>query len=346
MAMIDTASRGSASRSATGLPVVVEDEPRALLARLRRRRGTSARPARARRERLPRAPRPAPTKRAAAAAARSRSSSSATAASIDSARGRPLRAEPRGARALRAARPDVRPLEPPALARAGSALAALPRLAGRGRAGRHGARRGDRDGGGRDRARPPDRLPRRRARPEPRDARRGRASASRPPASRSGSGSSRAAPSSFRSPTASFDALTFTYLLRYVEDPAATLARARAGRAAGRDDGRARVRASAGRLAAAVGGSTSASGCRSPGRSISPGWHEVGAFLGPEHPRASTSGCRSREQLELWREAGIEEVRARRLSLGGGDRHLGPPRREAEPRRPSTRSRRAAGATT
>ena len=35
-------------------------------------------------------------------------------------------------------------------------------------------------------------------------------------------------------PDATFDALTFTYLLRYVADPAATLARARARAAAGR----------------------------------------------------------------------------------------------------------------
>ena len=35
--------------------------------------------------------------------------------------------------------------------------------------------------------------------------------------------SSRAGPSSCRSPTPTFDALTFTYLLRYVADPAATL---------------------------------------------------------------------------------------------------------------------------
>ena len=53
------------------------------------------------------------------------------------------------------------------------------------------------------------------------------------------------------------------------------------------------------------------------GRLISPGWGEVGHFLGPSirkfyqrHPLDSL--------LELWREAGIEDVHARTLSLGGG----------------------------
>ena len=46
-------------------------------------------------------------------------------------------------------------------------------------------------------------------------------------------------------PDASFDGLTFTYLLRYVDDPAATHARARARREARRDDRRARLRRAA-----------------------------------------------------------------------------------------------------
>src|SRR5439155_7747667 len=58
-------------------------------------------------------------------------------ASLDSRnRGRdPLRTR---ARALRAARADLRPLRAPALARPGSALAAVPRLAAPGRTGGHG----------------------------------------------------------------------------------------------------------------------------------------------------------------------------------------------------------------
>ena len=53
------------------------------------------------------------------------------------------------------------------------------------------------------------------------------------------------------------------------------------------------------------------------GRLLSPGWHEVGRFLGLASA-TSTSAGRSPRQLELWRDAGIEELRARRLSLGGG----------------------------
>jgi demethylmenaquinone methyltransferase/2-methoxy-6-polyprenyl-1,4-benzoquinol methylase len=53
------------------------------------------------------------------------------------------------------------------------------------------------------------------------------------------------------------------------------------------------------------------------GRAISPGWREVGRFLGPsirEFWRAHLLDS----LLELWRAAGIEDVQARRLSLGGG----------------------------
>ena len=53
------------------------------------------------------------------------------------------------------------------------------------------------------------------------------------------------------------------------------------------------------------------------GRLLSPGWHEVGRFLGP-----SIRGLEARlpleRQLELWSDAGLTDIRARRLSLGGG----------------------------
>ncbi|MDX6518381.1 MAG: demethylmenaquinone methyltransferase / 2-methoxy-6-polyprenyl,4-benzoquinol methylase [Gaiellaceae bacterium] len=115
---------------------------------------------------------------------------------------------------------------------------------------------------------------------------------------------------------ASFDALTFTYLLRYVDDPAATLKElARVVRVGGtiaslefavprglwRPPWELYVRL----------------GLPAAGRVLSPGWHEVGRFLGP-----SIRGFYARyplaRVLELWREAGIEDVQARRLSLGGG----------------------------
>jgi demethylmenaquinone methyltransferase/2-methoxy-6-polyprenyl-1,4-benzoquinol methylase len=53
------------------------------------------------------------------------------------------------------------------------------------------------------------------------------------------------------------------------------------------------------------------------GRVISPGWHEVGSFLGPSI-REFHSRLPLVRQLALWRAAGIEDVQAWRLSLGGG----------------------------
>lgn len=116
---------------------------------------------------------------------------------------------------------------------------------------------------------------------------------------------------------ASFDALTFTYLLRYVDDPAATvreLARVvRPGaRVASLEFGvppwpPARA---AWRLYTAVGLPTL-------GRLASREWAQVGRFLGP-----SIRGFYERHPIErivgYWRRAGLEDVRVRRMSLGGG----------------------------
>jgi demethylmenaquinone methyltransferase/2-methoxy-6-polyprenyl-1,4-benzoquinol methylase len=115
---------------------------------------------------------------------------------------------------------------------------------------------------------------------------------------------------------ASFDALTVTYLLRYVDDPAATLAEL------------ARVVRSGGTVASLefavpaglwrplwrvyVGAVLPAAG-----RLVSPGWHEVGDFLG-DSIREFWRRYPLVRQLELWRAAGIEDVRYRRLSVGGG----------------------------
>jgi demethylmenaquinone methyltransferase/2-methoxy-6-polyprenyl-1,4-benzoquinol methylase len=53
------------------------------------------------------------------------------------------------------------------------------------------------------------------------------------------------------------------------------------------------------------------------GRLISPGWHEVGRFLGPSI-RSFYDRLPLERQLELWRAAGVADLRYRRLSLGGG----------------------------
>jgi demethylmenaquinone methyltransferase/2-methoxy-6-polyprenyl-1,4-benzoquinol methylase len=115
---------------------------------------------------------------------------------------------------------------------------------------------------------------------------------------------------------ASFDALTFTYLLRYVDDPGATLREL------------ARVVRSGGIVAALEFGLPRGAaraawelyvrvGLPLAGRAFSPAWGDVGSFLGASI-RDFYAGLPLARQLELWRAAGIDDVRARRMSLGGG----------------------------
>jgi demethylmenaquinone methyltransferase/2-methoxy-6-polyprenyl-1,4-benzoquinol methylase len=117
-------------------------------------------------------------------------------------------------------------------------------------------------------------------------------------------------------PDGAFDALTFTYLLRYVDDPAATLHElARVVRPGGTVAGlefalphglwrplwELYVRV----------------GLPVAGRALSRGWAEVGDFLGP-NIRGFYDRYPEPRLLELWWDAGIRDVHARRLSLGGG----------------------------
>jgi demethylmenaquinone methyltransferase/2-methoxy-6-polyprenyl-1,4-benzoquinol methylase len=112
---------------------------------------------------------------------------------------------------------------------------------------------------------------------------------------------------------ASFDALTFTYLLRYVDDPGPTMRElARVVRPGGTlamlefgvPRGLARA---AWELYVRV-------GLPVLGALVSPGWRRVGSFLGP----SIREFHRRYDVLDLWRRAGIDDVEVRRLSLGGG----------------------------
>jgi demethylmenaquinone methyltransferase / 2-methoxy-6-polyprenyl-1,4-benzoquinol methylase len=116
---------------------------------------------------------------------------------------------------------------------------------------------------------------------------------------------------------AEFDHLTFTYLLRYVDDPAATLREL------------ARVVRPGGRIASlefAVPPSAPVRGLwtiytryglPTLGRLVSREWGETGRFLARSIPEFYAH--HPLEQLvELWSEAGVGSVQVQRMSLGGG----------------------------
>jgi demethylmenaquinone methyltransferase/2-methoxy-6-polyprenyl-1,4-benzoquinol methylase len=114
-----------------------------------------------------------------------------------------------------------------------------------------------------------------------------------------------------------FDALTFTYLLRYVDDPAATLRElARVVRPGGPV---AMVEFGVPRRAAlrALWRIYTRTVMPALGRLLSREWAEVGRFLGP-----SIEGFYEHVPLgrlvELWEGAGLTEVRVRRMSFGAG----------------------------
>jgi demethylmenaquinone methyltransferase/2-methoxy-6-polyprenyl-1,4-benzoquinol methylase len=115
---------------------------------------------------------------------------------------------------------------------------------------------------------------------------------------------------------AEFDHLTFTYLLRYVDDPAATLRElARVVKPGGRVSSLEfcvprGIWLWAWRLYTRV-------GLPALGRLASRSWFEVGRFLGPSIEGFYRAYPLPR-QLELWEAAGIRQVEARRMSLGGG----------------------------
>ena len=115
---------------------------------------------------------------------------------------------------------------------------------------------------------------------------------------------------------ASFDHLTFTYLLRYVDEPGAVLREL------------ARVVRPGGTIAMLEFGLPRGLwrplwelyvrvGLPLGGRLVSKGWYDAGQFLGPSI-RGFWQRLPEPALLGLWRAAGIADVQARRLSVGGG----------------------------
>ncbi len=112
-----------------------------------------------------------------------------------------------------------------------------------------------------------------------------------------------------------FDALTFTYLLRYVDDRAATMREL------------ARVVRPGGRIGMVEFGVPTSAPLRAAwrvhtraglpllGRAVSPAWFEVGRFLGPNIEELY---AHEPDLAGLWRQCGIDDVQDRRLSFGAG----------------------------
>ena len=112
-----------------------------------------------------------------------------------------------------------------------------------------------------------------------------------------------------------FDALSFTYLLRYVDDRAATMREL------------ARVVKPGGRIGMVEFGVPRRTGLRAAwrlytrvglplvGALASPAWAEVGRFLGPSIERLDAE---EPDLVALWRAAGIRDVGLRAMSFGAG----------------------------
>jgi demethylmenaquinone methyltransferase/2-methoxy-6-polyprenyl-1,4-benzoquinol methylase len=112
-----------------------------------------------------------------------------------------------------------------------------------------------------------------------------------------------------------FDALTFTYLLRYVDDVAATMTElARVVRPGGRI-GMVEFGVPSQRLPRALWRMHTRVGLPVLGRSVSRAWLEVGRFLGPN---IEEFHARERDLVGRWRVARIDQVEVRRMSFGAG----------------------------
>ncbi|MGO9958465.1 MAG: class I SAM-dependent methyltransferase [Solirubrobacteraceae bacterium] len=116
-------------------------------------------------------------------------------------------------------------------------------------------------------------------------------------------------------PDGEFDGLTFTYLLRYVDDRAATMRElARVVKPGGRI-GMVEFGVPRSPALRALWRAYTRVGLPALGRLVSPAWYEVGRFLGPS---IEELGTRESDLPGLWRAAGVRPLGERRMSFGAG----------------------------
>jgi demethylmenaquinone methyltransferase / 2-methoxy-6-polyprenyl-1,4-benzoquinol methylase len=114
---------------------------------------------------------------------------------------------------------------------------------------------------------------------------------------------------------AEFDALTFTYLLRYVDDRGATMRElARVVKPGGRI-GMVEFGVPASRPLRALWRAHTRIVLPAAGRLVSHAWYEVGRFLGPN---IEAFHAAEPSLTQLWGHAGIGAIRERRMSFGAG----------------------------
>jgi len=114
---------------------------------------------------------------------------------------------------------------------------------------------------------------------------------------------------------ASFDALTFTYLLRYVDDREATMRELARVVKAGARVGMVEFGVPRNTAACALWRLHTRAGLPAVGRVASRQWYEVGRFLGPSIEEFHNA---EPDLSGLWRRAGIGQVHMRHMSFGAG----------------------------
>lgn len=112
-----------------------------------------------------------------------------------------------------------------------------------------------------------------------------------------------------------FDALSFTYLLRYVDDRGATMRELARVVAPGGRIGMVEFGVPGDPVLRALWRVHTRAGLPAIGRAVSPAWYEVGRFLGPS---IEALAAEEPDLAAPWRAAGIADVRVRAMSFGAG----------------------------